>query len=154
VTVACSENPDLFVETTDYTWEAMVDMLMHIETMDLDKYADWMKADFYETMLDEDVDIIMRCGDEKWAVRFPIVECLIDIRSHPMFYIGRGAFVNEEVPIMDAAEEAKVNELLDVLKDMVKVGRRRYICRHCVDRHARAYTVSTRVRCLHGLTRD
>jgi len=137
VTAVYSENPELVLETTEYTWEAMVDILMHIEAMDFDKYPDWMKSNFYENLLDEDVDIIMRCDGEKWAVRFPVVECLLEIRSHPMFHIGRGAELHVEEAPLDAAVEENMNELLNILTDMVKVGRRaplhmqtlcRYVC--------------------------
>jgi hypothetical protein len=106
----------------EYEWEKMMHFLNHIEGIDFDEYEGWMKPGNFDDMYPEDdVHISLHCGNQSWDMTFPIGECLVGVRSHPMFIPHRNDGMSGTAHEANDEEMDVINEILKSLEEMATV---------------------------------
>jgi hypothetical protein len=100
----------------------MNDILHNIESLDPSMYETWMQDGYYEELygIDEGVDISLHHGAEKWSISYPIVDCMVDIRGHPLLLPQR-ATPDEHHLHDDDGQSELVGNLMQSLAEMTQV---------------------------------
>ena len=127
---------DVVLDTTNYTWNSMVNILQNVDTLNKDRYDCWMHETYFSDLIG-DYDIattlqLLTDGKvvEKWDISFPIVDCFAEILAHPVFGIGTNGELDqdefEEPDVLDNTQADNVKELLQKIARLsqVRVGYR------------------------------
>jgi len=126
---------DTEVDEWTYGWDEMIDILNDIEHSNPALYPGWMREGSYYDSLYDDVKICLHYGSEIWDISFPIDECMLEIRAHPIFVQGPKPIdetflparvveddrLEDDVLQDDGGQSAMVGELMQKLAEMCQV---------------------------------
>ena len=126
---------DTEVDEWTYGWDEMIRILNDIEHSNPALYPGWMREGSYYDSLYDDVKICLHYGSEIWDISFPIDECMLEIRAHPIFVQGPTPIdetflparvveddqLEDDVLQDDGGQSAMVGELMQKLAEMCQV---------------------------------